>query len=104
MTGTRFKFNIPTFQTFLNSVFYPNLRVQEKRYMRTKKPSQLMKQMGSRTGQFDPEPPDQWLYVLRHGRGEEQAIAWIKSKTIAIGHDSPFAIDEDSRKPLKSDA
>jgi len=71
---------------------------------RKKKPSELMKQMGSRTGQFDPEPPDQWLYVLRHGRGEDQALAWVKSKTVAIGHDSAYAIDEDTRKPLKVDA
>lgn len=72
--------------------------------MRTKKPSQLMKQMGSRTGQFDPEPPDQWRYVLRHGRGEEQALAWIKSKTVARDHDSPFAIDANTRNPLKVEA
>ncbi|MGH9664253.1 MAG: hypothetical protein ACRD9L_07510, partial [Bryobacteraceae bacterium] len=56
--------------------------------------TKLMLAMGSRNGSFDPEPPDQWLYQLKHARGEEQALAWIKSKTVAHRHHSPYCVDE----------
>lgn len=60
--------------------------------------SELMKMMGSKTGRYDPESPDQWLYLLHHGDPHERALAWIKSKTIAWSR-SPFCVDEHG-KPL----
>ena len=57
--------------------------------------TELMKQMGSKTGRYDIEPPDQYLYNLYNG---ETALikfqAWVKSKTTAYGHMMPYCIDE----------
>ncbi len=56
--------------------------------------SELMRQMGSKTGAWDPEPPDQNLYELRHGCPQARLIAWVKSCTTGYGRNSPFAVDE----------
>ena len=58
--------------------------------------SALMRAMGG-NGSYDPEPPDQWRWALRHGWANERALAWIKSKTIAYGHGSPFATGDDGQ-------
>jgi hypothetical protein len=57
----------------------------------------LMIAMGSKTGRYDPEPPDQWRYEYAHGVPKARVIAWVKSKT--TGHKefdgrSPFCISE----------
>jgi hypothetical protein len=55
----------------------------------------LMLAAGSKKGDYDPESPDQWKWLLRHGEAPtEVMMAWIKSKTIAFRHDSPFCVDE----------
>ena len=59
--------------------------------------SDLMRDQGSQTGQFDPEAPDQWLYDLVHGTGEVKMIAYLKSKTTAFGHRTPYATDEQGK-------
>ena len=60
------------------------------------KPSnkELMILAGSAKGEYDPEAPGQWRWVLRHGETTERAMAWVKSKTTAYRHESPFCIDE----------
>jgi hypothetical protein len=64
------------------------------------KNKQLMLAAGSKKGDYDPEAPDQWKWVLRHGESAtEVAMAWIKSKTTAFHHDSPYCVD-DQGKPL----
>lgn len=60
--------------------------------------SELMRLMGSKTGSYDPEPPDQWRYVLEHGEPEERFLAWVKSKTTHMSR-SPFCVS-DQGKPL----
>jgi hypothetical protein len=56
--------------------------------------TKLMKAMGSRTGAFDPEPPDQWKYDLVYGAPDDRYVAWVKSKTIAVGHMTAHATAE----------
>jgi hypothetical protein len=57
--------------------------------------TKLMRDMGSKNGAYDPEAPDQWLFVLNHSRCDtDRAMAWIKSKTTAHHHNSPFCVDE----------
>ncbi len=58
------------------------------------KNTKLMLAAGSKNGAYDPESPDQWRWVLRHGEAQEQAMAWVKSKTTAYRHDAPFCVDE----------
>ena len=58
------------------------------------KATKLMKAMGSSTGAFDPEPPDQWKYDLRYGAPDDRYVAWVKSKTVAVGHMTPYATAE----------
>ena len=68
--------------------------------MRRDKNKELMLASGSKKGDYDPEAPDQWKWLLRHGESPtEVAMAWIKSKTTAFRHDSPFCVDEHG-KPL----
>ncbi len=55
---------------------------------------ELMLARGSKNGAYDADAPDQWKFDLRHGEGEVKAIAWIKSTTIALNHESPFCVDE----------
>ena len=63
--------------------------------MKPDKNKALMLAAGSKKGNYDPESPDQWKWVLRHGESAtEVAMAWIKSKTTAFRHDSPFCVDE----------
>ena len=63
--------------------------------------SDLMRDQGSKTGRYDPEAPDQWLYELRHGTGETKMIAYLKSKTTALGHQSPYATYKGGHKAMK---
>lgn len=56
--------------------------------------TQLMKEMGSKTGRYDPEPPAQWQWQLENGTPAERLLAWVKSKTTAFGHHSAFCVDE----------
>lgn len=54
----------------------------------------LMLARGSKTGAYDADAPDQWKFDLRHAKGERRGMAWIQSTTIALGHESPFCVDE----------
>jgi hypothetical protein len=56
--------------------------------------TQLMKAMGSKSGRYDPEPPDQWRWYLKHGTLDDRFMACMKAHTIALGHGSPYATDE----------
>jgi len=56
--------------------------------------TQLMKEMGSKTGRYDPEPPAQWQWQLDHGTPAERMIAWLKSKTVAFGHGTAYAAED----------
>jgi hypothetical protein len=54
-----------------------------------------MRLMGSKTGRYDPEPPDVNLHALnRMDCAQARLIAWVKSKTVAYGHVSPYCVDE----------
>ncbi len=58
---------------------------------------ELMKAMGSETGRYDPEPPEQWRWDLAHGTSKMRARAWVKWKT--TGHKdfetrSPYCVSE----------
>ena len=58
----------------------------------------LMRAMGSTDGRFDPEPPDQYLWIMNHSTNpRDRVVAWVQSKTIAINHRMPFAVDEHGR-------
>jgi len=59
------------------------------------KPTELMKACGSKSGSWEPESRDHWLWLLRNGEGPERALAWVKLKS--IGNNSPCAIDEAGR-------
>jgi hypothetical protein len=59
--------------------------------------TQLMKAMGSKTGRYDPEPPAQWQWQLDHGTPAERLLAWLKSKTVAFGHGTAYATDENGK-------
>lgn len=68
--------------------------------MKTDKNKELMMACGSPNGAYDVEAPDQWLVVLLHSKDpHEKAMAWVKSKTTAFNHESPFCVDEHG-KPL----
>jgi len=55
----------------------------------------LMKAMGSKSGRYDPEPPDQNLINLHRGETARIRVqAWVKSKTTAYRHESPYCVDE----------
>jgi hypothetical protein len=57
--------------------------------------TELMKQMGSDNGAWDPEPPDQWRYQMLHGETPQaRLIGWVKAHTVAMGHQTPYATDE----------
>jgi hypothetical protein len=61
------------------------------------KNSELMKAMGSKSGRYDPEPPEQWRWDLAHGTPKQRFRAWVKWKT--TGHPtfegrSPFCVSE----------
>lgn len=59
------------------------------------KNKELMLAAGSKNGAYDAEAPDQWRYLLRHATDPlEKAMAWVKSKTTAFRHESPFCVDE----------
>ena len=60
---------------------------------RNDKNTLLMKACGSKTGQWDPEPPDQWKYQMYHGDAIARVVGWVKSKTTAYSR-SAFAVDE----------
>ena len=56
----------------------------------------LMKGMGADPPyRYDPYPPDQYLFVCRHGRtARERLMGWVCMGTIAIGRNSPFVVNE----------
>lgn len=63
--------------------------------MKPDKNKELMMACGSSNGAYDVEAPDQWRFVLLHVRDpHEKAMAWVKSKTTAYLHESPFCVDE----------
>lgn len=62
------------------------------------KNTKLMVACGSKTGRYDPEPPDQWRYQMNHGDAISRVVGWVKSKTIHMSR-SHFAVDENG-KPL----
>lgn len=66
------------------------------------KNKELMLARGSKNGAYDADAPDQWKFDLRHGEGEVKALAWVKSTTIALNHESPFCVDEHG-KPVYLD-
>jgi hypothetical protein len=57
---------------------------------------QIMKACGSTSGRYDPESPEQTLYVLRNGEGEEKALAWVKTKTVFMSR-SPYCVNEQGK-------
>lgn len=57
---------------------------------------ELMRLMGSKKGS-DPIPPDQYLYFLEDPDPEQRVPAYVRSKTIRMGHRSPFCVDEHAR-------
>jgi hypothetical protein len=64
------------------------------------KNKELMLAAGSKTGAYDIEAPDQWRWVMNHSADpQERGMAWVKSKTTAYLHESPFCVDEHG-KPL----
>ena len=63
--------------------------------MKPDKNKELMLTAGSKTGAYDIEAPDQWRWVMLHANDPlERAMAWVKSKTTAFRHESPFCVDE----------
>jgi hypothetical protein len=51
-----------------------------------------MKECGSKTGRYYPEPPDQWLYQMNHGDAISRVVGWVKAHTTAYSR-SAFAVD-----------
>ena len=70
--------------------------------MKPDKNKELMLQCGSEKGAYDIEAPGQWKWVLQNGESVERAMAWVKSKTTAFHHESPFCVDEHG-KPVYID-
>ena len=69
--------------------------------MKPDKNKELMLACGSKTGAYDCEAPDQWRWVMVHAESPlERAMAWVKSKTTAYKHESPFCVD-DQKRPLR---
>lgn len=63
--------------------------------MKPDKNKQLMLAAGSKSGQYDIEAPDQWKWVLQNCKDQtEKGMAWVKSKTTAYLHESPFCVDD----------
>lgn len=63
--------------------------------MNEHKNKELMLACGSKNGAYDIEAPDQWKWVLNHSKdADEAAMAWVKSKTTAFHHESPYCVDE----------
>lgn len=60
---------------------------------------ELVKQMGSKKG-YDPIPPDQYLYFLNSADEVQRVVAWVRSKTIRLGHRSPWAVTPNATRPL----
>ena len=70
--------------------------------MKPDKNKALMVACGSKAGAYDIEAPDQWRWVMVHAESPlERAMAWVKSKTTAYRHESPFCVDDHAR-PLYS--
>lgn len=66
--------------------------------MKRDKNKELMLAAGSKTGAYDIEAPDQWRWVMTHAQNPlERAMAWVKSKTTAFRHESPFCVDDTGR-------
>ena len=60
--------------------------------------TKLMKQMGSPTGKWNPEAPDQNLFVLNKGNEAILVVAaWVKAHTSERIPGSPFCVDEKGR-------
>lgn len=58
--------------------------------------SKLMIAMGSKTGKWDPHPPDQRAARMNHADSQvERAVAWTESFTTT--RNSPFAVNEHGR-------
>jgi hypothetical protein len=55
---------------------------------------ELVKKMGSKNG-YDPIPPSQYLYFLDDPDPVQRVVAYIRSKTIRLGHRSPRAVHQD---------
>jgi hypothetical protein len=55
---------------------------------------ELVKQMGSRNG-YDPIPPSQYLYFLDDPDPVQRVVAFIRSRTIRLGHRTPHATESD---------
>ncbi len=53
--------------------------------------SALMRECGSKTGQWHPESPQQWRWQLANAEGPERALAWVKLHSIALG--SPVCVN-----------
>jgi hypothetical protein len=66
--------------------------------MKPDKNKALMLACGSKTGAYDCEAPDQWRWVMVHAKDPlERGMAWVKSKTTAYHHESPFCVDDHGR-------
>jgi hypothetical protein len=66
--------------------------------MKRDKNKELMLAAGSKTGQYEPESPNQRRWVMNNSADPyEKGMAWVKSKTTAFKHESPFCVDEDGK-------
>lgn len=60
----------------------------------------LMQDMGSKTGAFNPEPPDHLTWRVNHSNSDvERCVAIVEAHCITVGHMSAWATDEQG-KPL----
>jgi hypothetical protein len=59
------------------------------------KPTELMFAMGSKSGGFDPFPPDQYLCFKTSKDAKQKALAIVREHTLSQHRRAPFMVDKD---------